>query len=59
MQILGLLVMYFDAAVVFVTSHSLLFRLVLVLLLFRSISDYLCETFHNNRIKVLFIVKFV
>ena len=29
MQILGLLGMYFYAAVVFVTSHSLLFRLAL------------------------------
>ena len=29
MQILGLLGMYFDAAEVFVTSHSLLFRLAL------------------------------
>ena len=32
MQILGLLGMYFDAAVVFVTSHSLLFRLALAIL---------------------------
>ena len=32
MQILGLLGMYFDAAVVFVTSHSLLFKLALVIL---------------------------
>ena len=31
MQILGLLGMSFDAAVVFVTSHSLLFRLALAL----------------------------
>ena len=29
MQILGLLGMYFDAVVVFITSHSLLFRLAL------------------------------
>ena len=29
MQILGLLGMYFDASIVFVTSHSLLFRLAL------------------------------
>ena len=32
MQILGLLGMYFDVAVVFVTSHSLLFRLALAML---------------------------
>ena len=32
MQILGLLGMYFDAAVVFVTRHSLLFRLALAIL---------------------------
>jgi hypothetical protein len=32
MQILGLLGMYFDAAVVFVTSHALLFSLVLAIL---------------------------
>ena len=32
MQILGLLGTYFDATVVFVTSHSLLFRLVLAIL---------------------------
>ena len=32
MQILGLLGMYFNAAVVFVTSHSLLFRLALAIL---------------------------
>ena len=32
MQILGFLGMYFDAAVVFVTSHLLLFRLVLAIL---------------------------
>ena len=32
MQILGLLGIYFDAAVVFVTSHSLLFRLSLAIL---------------------------
>ena len=31
MQILGLLGMSFDAAVVFVTSHSLLFRLALAI----------------------------
>ena len=32
MQILGVLDMYFDASVVFVTSHSLLFRLALAIL---------------------------
>ena len=32
MQILGLLGIYFDALVVFVTSHSLLFRLTLAIL---------------------------
>ena len=32
MLILGLLRMYFDAAVVFVTSHTLLFRLALAIL---------------------------
>jgi hypothetical protein len=32
MQILDLLGMYFDAAVVFVTSHSLLLRLALAIL---------------------------
>ena len=32
MHILGLLGMYFDAAVVFVTSHSVLFRLALAIL---------------------------
>ena len=32
MQILGLLCMYFDAALLFVTSHSLLFRLALAIL---------------------------
>ena len=32
MQILGLLGMYFDASIVFVTSHSLLFRLTLAIL---------------------------
>ena len=32
MQILGLLSMYFDASVVFVTSHSLLFRLAVAIL---------------------------
>ena len=32
MQILGLLGMFFDAAVVFVTTHSLLFRLTLAIL---------------------------
>ena len=32
MQVLGLLDMYFDAAVVFVTSHSLLFKLALAIL---------------------------
>ena len=32
MQILGLIGMYFDAAVVFVTIHSLLFKLALVIL---------------------------
>ena len=32
MQILGLLGMYFDAVVVIVTSHSLLFRLALAIL---------------------------
>ena len=34
-QILGLLGMYFDAAIVFVTSHSLLFRLALAILCFK------------------------
>ena len=34
MQILGLLGMYFDAAVVFVTSQTLLFRLALTILCF-------------------------
>ena len=32
MQILGLLGMYFDALVIFITSDSLLFKLTLVLL---------------------------
>ena len=32
MQVLGLLGMYFDAAVVFVTNSSLLFRLVMAIL---------------------------
>ena len=32
MQILGLVSMYFNAAVEFVTSHSLLFRLALAIL---------------------------
>ena len=32
MQILGLLDMYFDAAVVFVTNSSLLFRLAMAIL---------------------------
>jgi hypothetical protein len=32
MQILGPLGMYFDAVVVFVTSHSLLFKLALAIL---------------------------
>ena len=32
MQILGLLGMYFDAVVEFVTNHSLLFRLALAIL---------------------------
>ena len=32
MEILGLIGMYFDAAVEFVTSHSLLFRLALTIL---------------------------
>ena len=32
MQILGLLDMYFDAAVVFVTNYSLLFRLAMAIL---------------------------
>ena len=34
MQILGLLGMYFDAMVVFVTSRSLLFRLAVAILWF-------------------------
>ena len=37
MQILSLLGMYFDAAVVIVTSHSLLFRLVLAILCIKVI----------------------
>ena len=37
MQILGLLGMYFDAAVVFVTNSSLLFRLTMAILCNTSI----------------------
>ena len=41
MQILGLLGIYFYAAVVFVTSHSLLFRLALDILCPTKESSYL------------------
>ena len=37
MRILGLLAMHFDAAVVFVTKFSLLFRLALAILCHKSI----------------------
>ena len=40
MQILGLLGMYFDAVVVFVTSHSILFRLALALLCVIIVSSH-------------------
>ena len=43
MQILGLLGMYFDAAVVFVTNSSLLFRLAMAILIFRLALEILCE----------------
>ena len=39
MLILGLLGMYFDAVVVFVTSQTLLFRLALTILCYVSISN--------------------
>ena len=41
MQILGLLGMYFDAAVVFVTSHSLLFTLALAILCYEKLFFFL------------------
>ena len=41
MQILDLLGMYFDAAVVFVTSHSLLFRLAMAILCIAYLPAYL------------------
>ena len=37
MLIMGLLGMYFDAVVVFVTSHSLLFRLAVAILWIRKV----------------------
>jgi hypothetical protein len=48
MLILGLLGMYFDAAVVFVTSQTLLFRLALAIL---------CVTI-NDKSKVVIFVSF-
>ena len=44
MQILGLLGMYFDAVVVFVTNFSLLFGFNLVILCFSKICEFVTNT---------------
>ena len=54
MLILGLLGMYFDAAVVFVTNSSLLFRLAVAILCpgltdLPNSSSKICNIKHNNK----------
>ena len=41
MQILDLLGMYFDAAVVFVTNSSLLFRMAVAILCYNNLREWL------------------
>ena len=49
MQILGLFAMYFDAAVVFVTNSSLLFRLAMAIMFEARVKPIFTESFFGDK----------